>query len=100
MKTLTNQIMQKTGAQWTAAAVGTIPGPYQIAPITGLDGEWDGGFVIESPNPEVTKKVASLLNGMCFASAAGTSRLKIGLQHEYQQLAVSGPNSGNGGRRR
>ena len=55
--------------------------------------------MMEATDPEMTQSIASLMNGICFSGVAGIHRLKVGVQHDYQQKTVSRP-SGNGSRRR
>ena len=56
--------------------------------------------MIECSNPLVTRKGATLMNGLCFAGTAGINRLRVGMQHDYQQQAMNKSRPGNGGRRR
>ena len=99
LNVLVDKLIQRTGDAWTAAAHGSVPKPYQIAPVAGPAGEWDGGFVMEAADPATSQSVASLMNGICFSGAAGIHRLKVGAQHDYQQKVANHP-SGNGSRRR
>ncbi|CAK0813390.1 unnamed protein product, partial [Prorocentrum cordatum] len=89
---LLQKIRACTGGIWSATDLGVHPRPGQIAPVAGARGEWDGGFIVEAATPAQTKAIALLLNGMCFAGAAGARRLAINVNHDY---AVRGTDSGS-----
>ena len=99
MHQLLQKLTQCSGIQWSAAAAGEIPRPGQLAPVSGQGGGWDGGFVAETSNPEQTQAVARMLNGLCFAGAAGAHWLNVELQHDHGHRSARG-RQGNEGRRR
>ena len=84
---------------WTTQTLGSPPISGTITPIPHAGGHWDGGLIAVAASPVAAHALARCLNEQCIHGAAGSSRLALSVQHDYEDvIAARRPRSGNGGR--
>jgi hypothetical protein len=65
-----------------------------------MNGQWDGGYAIETDGPIMTQKLAQMLNHLCLQGALGSHRARLEIRHDYTRSEQSRRHEGNGQRPR
>ncbi|CAK0900649.1 unnamed protein product [Prorocentrum cordatum] len=73
---LIKKLVECIGVAWSAATLGELTRAGQIAPVAGHVGSGSGHACAHD-------SIVKMLNGLCFAGAAGTRQLGVTLQHDY-----------------
>jgi hypothetical protein len=97
---LAERLATWSGQPWSLQAMGTLPKPGQLSPVSGETGTWDGAFVLETRAPEQTEQLANYLNQHCIPSVNGPQRLRVEVRDDYSSTGRARPRQGGGRRRR
>jgi hypothetical protein len=87
---LLDTLKEATQKTWQLLPLGEPIWPVQVAPIRGRDGEWDGGFAIETTDADMTRTLAPTLNHLCLEGALGLRRRNVSTSQDFRQVAKKG----------